>query len=33
MCQTGAVGRAKAGQDFREILGHYYGGARLEKLY
>ena len=27
MCQWGAIGRARAGQDFREILGTYYPGA------
>lgn len=29
MCQEGAAGRARAGQDFRQILMHYYGGADL----
>lgn len=33
MDQTGAVGRAAKGQSFREILGHYYHGASIEKLY
>lgn len=33
MDQTGAVARAKAGQDYREILLHYYAGAKLEQLY
>jgi SpoIID/LytB domain protein len=33
MDQTGAVGRAKAGQDFQQILAHYYTGSRLEKVY
>jgi SpoIID/LytB domain protein len=33
MCQTGAVGRADAGQDFRTITGHYYQGSTVEKLY
>ncbi len=33
MDQTGAVGRAKAGQDFRQILRHYYNGAKIEQLY
>jgi stage II sporulation protein D len=32
MCQAGALARAELGQDFRQILGHYYPGARLEKL-
>jgi stage II sporulation protein D len=27
MCQWGAIGRARAGQDFRQILGAYYPGA------
>ncbi len=29
MCQWGARGMAKAGKDFREILGMYYPGANL----
>jgi len=33
MCQWGAVGRAGAGQDYREILGAYYGGAEVAKIY
>ena len=33
MDQTGAVARAKAGQNFTTILLHYYAGAKLEKLY
>jgi stage II sporulation protein D len=33
MCQLGAVGRALAGQTYEQILGHYYGGARVERLY
>ena len=33
MCQIGAIGRAEAGQDFETILAHYYGGARVERLY
>ncbi|MBM4344484.1 MAG: SpoIID/LytB domain-containing protein [Deltaproteobacteria bacterium] len=33
MDQTGAVARAKAGQDYKTILLHYYTGARLETLY
>ena len=33
MDQTGAFGRAKAGQDFRQILTAYYRSARLEKVY
>ncbi|MCO4762941.1 MAG: SpoIID/LytB domain-containing protein [Myxococcales bacterium] len=31
--QTGAYGRAKRGQKFKEILQHYYQGSRIEKLY
>lgn len=27
MCQWGAIGRARAGQDFRTILSHYYPGT------
>ncbi|GIW51459.1 MAG: cell division protein [Gemmatimonadales bacterium] len=33
MCQWGAVGRARAGQSYREILAHYYPGAKLERWY
>jgi len=33
MCQIGAIGRARAGQSFRQILAHYYPGARLVKRY
>jgi stage II sporulation protein D len=29
MCQWGAIGRARAGQDFRAILSAYYPGAQL----
>ncbi len=29
MCQHGALARAKAGQDFRAILAHYYPGAEV----
>jgi len=29
MCQTGAIGRARAGQDFRSILGTYYPGTTV----
>ncbi|MBD3222986.1 SpoIID/LytB domain-containing protein, partial [bacterium] len=32
LCQVGAIGRARAGQDFEAILTHYYPGARLERL-
>lgn len=33
MCQWGAVGRARAGQDFREILGAYFPGTQIERWY
>ena len=33
MCQFGAMGRARHGQSYREILTAYYHGARLERLY
>ena len=32
-CQWGAVGRARAGQDFHTILATYFPGTRVEKLY
>jgi stage II sporulation protein D len=32
-CQWGAVGRARAGQDFQRIVAAYYPGAQLERLY
>ncbi len=32
MCQWGAIGRARAGQDFRTILGTYYPGTRVERV-
>ncbi|MGE5231702.1 MAG: stage II sporulation protein SpoIID, partial [Deltaproteobacteria bacterium] len=32
-CQWGAVGRARAGQDYRQILGAYFPGTDLERLY
>jgi stage II sporulation protein D len=31
MCQWGAIGRARAGQDFREILVAYFPGTRIEQ--
>ena len=31
MCQWGAVGRARAGQDFRAILRAYFPGATVER--
>lgn len=33
MCQWGAIGRAKAGQDWMTILGTYYDGAELISVY
>jgi stage II sporulation protein D len=33
MCQFGAIGRARAGQDYRQILGTYYSGTTLERVY
>lgn len=33
MCQTGAMGRALVGQDFRQILQHYYQGAEIMAVY
>jgi stage II sporulation protein D len=33
MCQIGALGRARAGQAYGEILFHYYPGTDIEKRY
>jgi stage II sporulation protein D len=33
LCQTGALGMARAGRRGEFILTHYYPGARLERLY
>ena len=33
MCQWGAVGRARAGQDFRTILGTYFPGTTVARAY
>lgn len=33
MCQHGALGMARRGYDFHEILGHYYPGARIVGRY
>lgn len=33
MCQVGAIGRAEAGQDYRQILDHYYSGAKVVRIY
>jgi stage II sporulation protein D len=32
MCQWGAIGRARAGQDFRTILETYYQGAKVGRI-
>jgi stage II sporulation protein D len=33
MCQVGAMGRARAGQDYRTILQTYYPGIEVRRLY
>ncbi len=33
MCQVGAIGRAEAGQNYREILNHYFNGAAPARIY
>jgi SpoIID/LytB domain protein len=33
MCQMGAIGMATAGKSHAQILGHYYRGTHLHKLY
>lgn len=33
MCQVGAMGRARVGQDYRTILSTYYPGTVIQKLY
>jgi stage II sporulation protein D len=33
MCQFGAVGRARGGQDYRAILAAYYQGTSLQRAY
>jgi stage II sporulation protein D len=33
MCQWGAIGRARAGQDYRAILTTYFPGTKIERLY
>ena len=33
MCQWGAVGRAEAGQGYRDILRAYYSGAEVTRVY
>jgi stage II sporulation protein D len=33
LCQWGAVGRARAGQGYQQILAAYYPGTRLDRRY
>ena len=33
MCQTGAIGRARAGQDYETILKTYYSGVEITQAY
>ena len=33
MCQWGAIGRARAGQDFRTILATYFPGTTVEPVF
>lgn len=33
LCQTGAIGRAEAGQSYRQILDHYFNGALVARIY
>jgi SpoIID/LytB domain protein len=33
MCQTGAIGMAESGKNYRDILRHYYPGTVLRKLW
>jgi stage II sporulation protein D len=33
MCQTGAIGRAQRGENYRDILRHYFGGAEITRIY
>jgi stage II sporulation protein D len=33
MCQVGAIGRARAGHGYREILTAYYSGTQIETIY
>jgi stage II sporulation protein D len=33
MCQTGAIGRADAGEDYKAILRYYFNGAEVAKIY
>jgi len=33
LCQTGAIGRAEAGQTYQQILDHYFNGATVSRVY
>lgn len=33
MCQWGAIGRSRAGQDYRAILSTYFPGTKIERIY
>jgi stage II sporulation protein D len=33
LCQWGAIGRARVGQDYRKILTTYFPGTKIEKIY
>jgi stage II sporulation protein D len=33
LCQDGAIGMARAGRGYRQILMHYYSGVSLKRLY
>jgi stage II sporulation protein D len=33
LCQWGALGRSRAGQDYERILAAYYPGTRLQRVY
>ena len=33
LCQWGAIGRARAGQQYRDILTTYYPGTKVERVY
>ena len=33
LCQWGAIGRARAGQDYETILRTYFPGTKLAQLY
>jgi peptidoglycan hydrolase-like amidase len=32
MCQTGALGRAKSGKEYKEIVKAYYTGIEIKKI-